>query len=92
MRVRPWSPPAPPDDPAVALVTARWASVLDGMADGLTNREIARQMGVNEETVKTHAHQLFRAMGARDRAHAVALAVTGRVRVLVRVGAWEVEE
>lgn len=90
MRVRPWSPPAPPDDPAVALVTARWASVLDGMAEGLTNREIARGLGVSEDTVRTHAKRLLAAMGARDRAHAVALAVTGRVRVLVRVGAWEV--
>ena len=34
--------------------------------------EIGRELFVSEDTVKTHARRLFRKLGARDRAHAVA--------------------
>jgi DNA-binding NarL/FixJ family response regulator len=46
--------------------------VLRGMADGKSNAEIGRELFVSEDTVKTHARRLFRKLGARDRAHAVA--------------------
>ena len=42
------------------------------MADGKSNAEIGRELFVSEDTVKTHARRLFRKLGARDRAHAVA--------------------
>ena len=44
------------------------------MADGKSNAEIGRELFVSEDTVKTHARRLFRKLGARDRAHAVAAA------------------
>ncbi len=44
------------------------------MADGKSNAEIGRELFVSEDTVKTHARRLFRKLGARDRAHAVASA------------------
>ncbi|MEV4759787.1 LuxR C-terminal-related transcriptional regulator [Micromonospora sp. NPDC049559] len=55
----------------VAL-TEREMQVLLGMADGKSNAEIGRELFVSEDTVKTHARRLFRKLGARDRAHAVA--------------------
>ena len=44
------------------------------MAEGKSNAEIGRELFVSEDTVKTHARRLFRKLGARDRAHAVAAA------------------
>ncbi len=63
------SEPAPPRRPAL---TERELQVLHGMADGKSNAEIGRDLFVSEDTVKTHARRLFRKLGARDRAHAVA--------------------
>ncbi|GAB3798625.1 LuxR C-terminal-related transcriptional regulator [Micromonospora zhanjiangensis] len=53
-------------------LTEREMQVLLGMADGKSNAEIGRELYVSEDTVKTHARRLFRKLGARDRAHAVA--------------------
>jgi DNA-binding NarL/FixJ family response regulator len=55
-------------------LTGRELQVLKGMADGKSNAEIGRDLYVSEDTVKTHARRLFRKLGARDRAHAVASA------------------
>jgi DNA-binding NarL/FixJ family response regulator len=54
-------------------LTERELQVLRGMADGKSNAEIGRELFVSEDTVKTHARRLFRKLGARDRAHAVAV-------------------
>jgi DNA-binding NarL/FixJ family response regulator len=54
------------------MLTERELQVLRGMADGKSNAEIGRDLFVSEDTVKTHARRLFRKLGARDRAHAVA--------------------
>jgi DNA-binding NarL/FixJ family response regulator len=65
--------PAEPPRRRVDL-TERELQVLRGMADGKSNAEIGRELFVSEDTVKTHARRLFRKLGARDRAHAVASA------------------
>ncbi|MBM0234688.1 helix-turn-helix transcriptional regulator, partial [Micromonospora sp. STR1_7] len=65
--------PAPGARPARAIgLTERELQVLLGMAEGKSNAEIGRELFVSEDTVKTHARRLFRKLGARDRAHAVA--------------------
>jgi DNA-binding NarL/FixJ family response regulator len=65
--------PAPADQPAAPLELAtRELEVLRGMAEGLPNAEIGRQLYIAEDTVKTHARRLFRKLGVHDRAHAVA--------------------
>ncbi|MEU4676640.1 helix-turn-helix transcriptional regulator [Micromonospora sp. NPDC023737] len=66
--------PAPNARAARASVglTERELQVLLGMAEGKSNAEIGRELFVSEDTVKTHARRLFRKLGARDRAHAVA--------------------
>jgi DNA-binding NarL/FixJ family response regulator len=73
--------PAPGSSAAVGVsgvrrvaLTERELQVLRGMADGKSNAEIGRELFVSEDTVKTHARRLFRKLGARDRAHAVAAA------------------
>jgi DNA-binding NarL/FixJ family response regulator len=61
-----------PGAPRPPSLTERELQVLRGMADGKSNAEIGRELFVSEDTVKTHARRLFRKLGARDRAHAVA--------------------
>lgn len=56
------------------LLTARESQVLLGMSEGLSNGEIGRELYLSEDTIKCHARKIFRKLGARDRAHAVALA------------------
>ncbi len=62
--------PAPPK----VVLTERELQVLRGMSEGKSNAEIGRDLFVSEDTVKTHARRLFKKLGARDRAHAVASA------------------
>jgi DNA-binding NarL/FixJ family response regulator len=65
--------PAPNRGPGRRLaLTARELQVLRAMADGKSNAQIGRELFVSEDTIKTHARRLFRKLGARDRAHAVA--------------------
>jgi DNA-binding NarL/FixJ family response regulator len=67
------SVPAPrqPADPGVQL-TERELQVLRGMSQGKSNGQIGRELYLSEDTVKTHARRLFRKLGVRDRAQAVA--------------------
>ncbi|TCB97497.1 response regulator transcription factor [Micromonospora zingiberis] len=64
--------PPPRADRSTVGLTERELQVLLGMAEGKSNAEIGRELFVSEDTVKTHARRLFRKLGARDRAHAVA--------------------
>lgn len=54
-------------------ITGRKRQVLEGLAAGLTNKAIARDLGVSEGTVKMHVAALFRVLNASNRAHAAAL-------------------
>ena len=56
-----------------AELTSREFETLRGMARGQTNKAIAEELYLSEDTVKTHARRLFRKLGARDRGHAVAI-------------------
>jgi DNA-binding NarL/FixJ family response regulator len=60
----------------------REREVLGELIAGLDNRSIAKQLCIAEDTVKTHLKAIFRKLGARDRAHAVAL-VLGTAAVVV---------
>ena len=60
--------------PRVEL-TAREQEVLQLVADGLRNKEIARVIGRSNETVKDHMQSILQKLGARDRTQAVTLAL-----------------
>ena len=51
----------------------RQRQVLQGLVEGMSNKEIARSLALSEGTVKMHLAALFRALGASNRAHAAAL-------------------
>ncbi|MCU1670705.1 MAG: Response regulator containing a CheY-like receiver domain and an DNA-binding domain [Blastococcus sp.] len=57
--------------PAVSL-SMREMQVLTGMSQGKSNAQIGRELYLSEDTIKTHARRLFRKLGAKDRAEAVA--------------------
>lgn len=52
-------------------ITPRELDILDALAAGLSNREIAERLYVSENTVKTHAARLFDKLSARRRTQAV---------------------
>jgi DNA-binding NarL/FixJ family response regulator len=64
-----------------ATLSPREGQVLAFVVDGYSNREIAAELGIAHNTVKNHVRTILRKMGARNRAHAAALAVSqGLVR------------
>lgn len=61
------------DEGAVASlgITPRELEILELIAEGLSNREIAERLFVSESTVKTHSSRVFDKLGARRRTQAV---------------------
>ena len=57
-----------------ALLTPRELDVLAALAEGMTNKAIARRLNISLHTVKFHVESLFRKLGARTRTEAVAKA------------------
>lgn len=64
--------PAP--QPAVDLLTERELEVLQLIAEGLSNYDIAVRLFVGVSTVKTHVNRIFSKLGVKSRTQAVALA------------------
>ena len=55
-------------------MTRRELEILELIAAGLSNKEIAQRVFVSENTVKTHSSRVFEKLGARRRTQAVQLA------------------
>jgi NarL family two-component system response regulator LiaR len=52
-------------------ITPRELEILEALASGLSNREIAGRLNVSENTVKTHTGRVFDKLSARRRTQAV---------------------
>jgi DNA-binding NarL/FixJ family response regulator len=62
-----------PDKPSIPL-TDRQIEVLRLLDRGLSNKEIGRELGVSERTVKAHMTAIFKSLGVSGRAEAIAMA------------------
>lgn len=67
----------PPLQAPLEDLTRREREVLEGICNGKSNKEIARDLDVQEVTVKLHVKTLARKLGARNRTHAAMIARDG---------------
>jgi len=73
-RLRPTDTSRPARDEVVRTLTARELEVLRQLAAGLSNAEIAGELVITLETVKTYVSRILAKLGLRDRVQAVVLA------------------
>jgi len=67
--------PAVPPSGSRGKLTRRQREILQLLADGGSTVAAARELGLSEETVKTHTKNVLARLGARNRTHAVAIAL-----------------
>ena len=69
--------PAVPDNPNAVLIASlspRELDILRGIARGASNKEIAREHGIAETTVKIHVQHVLRKLNVSSRVHAAVIA------------------
>lgn len=71
--------PHPRDEDSAGL-TERERQILELVAQGLSNKHIARQLDITEGTVKVHVKHLLKKLNLRSRVEAAVWVVTGRGR------------
>ena len=71
MVMRPYSDIAEPFEP----LSAREMEVLGQLTRGLSNKEIARELGISHQTVKNHVTAILRKLGVEDRTQAALYAL-----------------
>ena len=68
------------DELALGRLTPRERAVLDHVAEGMTNKAIARELSISPATVKAHVERLIAKLGVADRTQAAVLATRWRER------------
>lgn len=63
------------EDPPAEKLTARQLDILESVTRGLTNADIAKQLGLQEQSVKEHISAIFAKIGASNRSEAVSIAL-----------------
>ena len=63
------------EDPPLPELSARQAEILQSITRGLSNEDIARQLGISLPMVKEHVQAMFSKIGAANRAEAVSIAL-----------------
>lgn len=63
--------------PTPGLLSPREEDVVRCVVSGMRNAEIARELEITEETVKTHLNRIFRKLGVRDRVELVLYSTRG---------------
>lgn len=63
------------EEPPIPALTPRQQDVLSSMTRGLTNKDIARELGIRRDGVDRHVNALFQKLSAANRAEAVAIAL-----------------
>ena len=63
------------DDPPLPELSARQTEILHSIIRGLSNEDIARQLGISLPMVKEHVNATFAKLGAANRAEAVGIAL-----------------
>ncbi|TVL90328.1 response regulator transcription factor [Streptomyces sp. SAJ15] len=72
--------------PAPPALTPRETDILHGVADGLTNTQIATRLTIGEATVKTHLLRIYAKLDVNDRTHAVIKALDHNLLTRPRPG------
>ena len=62
-------------DPPIPQLTPRQKEILDSMVRGLSNPDIAKQLGIRRDGVKQHINAILSKIGASNRTEAVAIAL-----------------
>ncbi len=62
-------------DPPIPPLSSRQAEILEAIARGLSNNEIAAQLGITQTVVREYTISLFQKIGAANRAEAAAIAM-----------------
>lgn len=69
-------------EPLISPLSPRETEILEYIAQGNSNKEIAHALGICNQTVKNHVTSIMRKLAANDRTHAVVLALRhGLIRV-----------
>jgi DNA-binding NarL/FixJ family response regulator len=64
---------------AAPALTARETEALHGMADGMTNRQIARRLRITEHGAKRHVANILAKLNCNNRTMAVTIAIRHRM-------------
>ena len=68
--------------PIFAPLSPREVEILDNIAQGMTNKEVAYALAISEQTVKNHMSSILRKLSVNDRTQAVVYAIRqGWIRV-----------